>query len=143
MEYIVKTFDELTVKEFYELVKLRISVFVVEQNCPYQEIDSIDEQALHAWLLEDDVIVGYTRIFEREDEVAFGRVLVHPSYRKKKVGRRLLKETLKIIEQHYPEKSILINAQAHLVDFYACFDFKVVSEVYLEDNIPHVHMRKV
>lgn len=142
MDYIVKTFDELTVKEFYELIKLRISVFVVEQNCPYQEVDQVDEQALHTWLLEEGIIVGYTRIFEEGNEVVFGRVLVNQSYRKQKIGRLLLEETLKVIEHNYPDKSILIHAQAHLVEFYAFYDFKVVSEVYLEDDIPHVNMRK-
>lgn len=143
MEYKVKTFEELTTKEFYELTKLRISVFVVEQNCPYQEIDQIDEQALHTWLSKDEVIVGYTRIFERDNEVTFGRVLVNPDYRRKKIGNHLLKQTLKVIECKYPNKTIIIHAQAHLVDFYAFFGFKVISEIYLEDDIPHVDMKRI
>lgn len=142
MDYHAKKFTELTTKEFFEIVKLRIAVFVVEQNCPYQEVDDADEQAWHTWLQEGSEIVGYTRIIDKDDTVTFGRVLINPVYRGKKLGNKLLEETLKVIKDNYPERPIIIGAQAHLTDFYGAFGFEEISEVYLEDDIPHVDMRK-
>ncbi|OTN88939.1 hypothetical protein A5819_001431 [Enterococcus sp. 7E2_DIV0204] len=142
MDYHAKKFTELTTKEFFEIVKLRIAVFVVEQNCPYQEVDDADEQAWHTWLQEGSEIVGYTRIIDKGDTVTFGRVLINPVYRGKKLGNKLLEETLKVIKDNYPERPIIIGAQAHLTDFYGAFGFEEVSEVYLEDDIPHVEMRR-
>lgn len=142
MDYHAKKFTELTTKEFFEIVKLRITVFVVEQNCPYQEVDDADEQAWHTWLQEGSEIVGYTRIIDKGDTVTFGRVLINPVYRGKKLGNKLLEETLKVIKDNYPERPIIIGAQAHLTNFYGAFGFEEISEVYLEDDIPHVDMRK-
>ncbi|MGG5342679.1 GNAT family N-acetyltransferase [Enterococcus sp. AZ192] len=142
MKYHVKDFSELTTKEFFEIAKLRTAVFVVEQNCPYQEIDDIDEHALHTWLQEEKDIVGYTRIIDNGETVSFGRVLIDHNYRKHGLGNLLLENTLNVISERYPEKPIIIGAQAHLTGFYGGFGFKEVSEVYLEDDIPHVKMRK-
>lgn len=142
MDYHVKEFAKLTTKEFFEIVKLRIAVFVVEQNCPYQEVDEADEQALHTWLQDGSEIMGYTRIIDKGDTVTFGRVIVNPDYRGKKLGNKLVEETLKVIEANYPNRPIIIGAQAHLTNFYGAFGFEAISEVYLEDDIPHVNMRK-
>lgn len=142
MDYHVKKLTELTTKEFLEIVKLRIAVFVVEQDCPYQEVDDADEVAWHTWLQEGTDIVGYTRIIDQGDTVTFGRVLINPKYRNQKLGNKLLKETLKVVEENYSNRPIVIGAQAHLTEFYGAFGFEAVSEVYLEDDIPHVQMRK-
>lgn len=142
MDYHIKKLTELTTKEFLEIVKLRIAVFVVEQNCPYQEVDDADEVAWHTWLQEGTDIVGYTRIIDQGDTVTFGRVLINSKYRNQKLGNKLLKETLKVVEENYPNRPIVIGAQAHLTKFYGAFGFEAVSEVYLEDDIPHVQMRR-
>lgn len=142
MEYHVKQLAQLTTKEFLEIVKLRIAVFVVEQNCPYQEVDDVDELAYHTWLQEGTDIVGYTRIIDKGDTVSFGRVLVNSDYRGKKLGNKLLEETLKVIEENYPNRPIIIGAQAHLTKLYRTFGFEVISDVYLEDDIPHVDMKR-
>lgn len=142
MEYQVKEFTQLTTKEFLEIVKLRIAVFVVEQKCPYQEVDEADEFAWHTWLQEGTEIVGYTRIIDKGDTVTFGRVIINPDYRGKKLGNKLLEETLKVVEDKYPNRPIIIGAQARLTNFYGAFGFKEISEVYLEDDIPHVQMRR-
>lgn len=142
MDYHIKKLTELTTKEFLEIVKLRIAVFVVEQNCPYQEVDDADEVAWHTWLQEGTDIVGYTRIIDQGDTITFGRVLINPKYRNQKLGNKLLKETLKVVEENYPNRPIVIGAQAHLTKFYGAFGFEAVSEVYLEDDIPHVQMRR-
>lgn len=133
---------DLTTKEFLEIVKLRIAVFVVEQNCPYQEVDEADERAWHTWLQEGTTIIGYTRVIDKGDTVTFGRVLINPDYRGKKLGQKLVVETLKVVEDKYPNRPIVIGAQAHLADFYGSFGFERISEVYLEDDIPHVDMKK-
>ena len=143
VEYLVKEFSKLTTKEFYELVKLRISVFVVEQTCFYQEVDDLDELAIHTWLQEGSDIVGYTRIYPKDDTtVTFGRVIIHPNYRGQKLGNQLIKNTLEVIYDCYPDRDIVIGAQAHLVDFYGAFGFKAISDSYLEDDIPHIDMKK-
>lgn len=142
MNYYIKSFTELSTKEFYEIVKLRIAVFVVEQTCPYQEIDAQDEQAIHTWMQEGQEIIGYTRIIDQEEIVTFGRVIIHPSHRGKKLGYQLLEKTLEIIKSQIPDKPIVIGAQAHLTNFYGKYGFMPISDVYLEDNIPHVQMRK-
>lgn len=142
MDYQVKHFSELTTKEFYEVVKLRTAVFVVEQQCPYQEVDAADENAWHTWLTEGTELIGYTRIIDLGAAVTFGRVLIKAEYRKRNLGAKLVAETLKVIAEKYPQRPIKIGAQAHLTDFYGSFGFKPVSEVYLEDGIPHVDMLK-
>lgn len=143
MDYHVKEFSALTTKEFYEIVKLRISVFVVEQTCFYQEVDQNDEQAIHTWLQEGEDIVGYTRIYTEPDgTVTFGRVLIHPTYRGQKLGNTLLEKTMQVVAENYPDQPIVIGAQAHLVDFYGAFGFEPISDVYLEDDIPHIKMIK-
>lgn len=141
MKLIVKTLDEMSAEEFFEVAKERVKVFVVEQNCPYQEIDEDDKIAKHVILLDTEgQIVAYTRIMDRADYVTFGRVLVVKEYRGKELGKEIVKLTLDEINQLNLKKDIKISAQNYLIDFYAAFGFEVVSEVYLEDDIPHIDM---
>lgn len=143
MDYYVKAFSELTTKEFYALIKLRIAVFVVEQACAYQEVDDSDKIAIHTWLQEEGKIVGYTRIYSKEEgTVTFGRVLILPEYRGRKLGNQLIERTLQVIADTYPKRELVISAQAHLVHFYASFGFEVSSDIYEEDGISHVTMKK-
>lgn len=142
MEYVVKSFAALTTKEFYQLSKERVAVFVVEQNCPYQEIDEIDEVALHTYFIaEDEQIAAYTRIYEDGDTIHFGRVLVTEKFRGTGLGKQIVAKTIAVIEERFPGKKIVIGAQAYLQDFYASFGFKPISDVYLEDDIPHIDMQ--
>lgn len=140
MDYQIKQFSELTAKELLEIVQLRIAVFVVEQNCPYQEVDEWDETAVHIWLEDKGDIAGYTRIVEKGDKVTFGRVIISKAYRGKKLGQELLEITIAETNKRYPDRPIFISAQAHLTSFYEKAGFKAISEVYLEDDIPHVEM---
>lgn len=143
MNYQVKTFDELTTKEFYMLVKKRIAVFVVEQNCPYQEVDEIDPEALHTFLTDEQGnVAAYTRIYKEEDAVHFGRVLVAKEHRQSGLGKQIVQRTLEVIEQKYPNTPIIIGAQDYLRSFYESFGFNAISDVYLEDDIPHIDMKK-
>ncbi|MGK0552102.1 GNAT family N-acetyltransferase [Enterococcus faecalis] len=142
MNYQVKSFAELTTKEFFNIARERIAVFVVEQQCPYQEIDEIDEVALHTWLEEDGAIIGYTRIYTEGTTVSFGRVLIKKSQRRRQLGKKLVAATLAEIEKRYPKQPIVIGGQAYLKEFYESFGFVITSALYLEDGIPHYEMTK-
>lgn len=138
----VKQTNELTSQELVQVLKERVAVFVVEQNCPYQEVDANDFDDLHVQLTDDaGQLQAYTRIMDRGDSVTFGRVLVVKAYRCTGLGQQIVQATLDAIAKRFPGKPIQIQAQAYLQKFYAGFGFKPVSAVYLEDDIPHLDMR--
>lgn len=138
----VKMLDEMTAKEWCKLAEERVKVFVVEQECPYQEIDEQDYHAHHLMLKNDQgELVGYTRIMDKDElHATFGRVLVLKQFRGHEYGRQLVQATINETKRLFPNKAIQIQAQAYLKDFYGSFGFKPISEVYLEDNIPHLDM---
>ena len=141
MKLIVKELNEMTAEEFFEVAKERVKVFVVEQTCPYQEIDEDDKVAKHIILKNDDnQIMAYTRIINRVDYVTFGRVLVVEEFRGQELGKKIVELTLAEINQLNLKKDIKISAQNYLTDFYGNFGFEVISDVYLEDDIPHIDM---
>ncbi|MGM9904147.1 hypothetical protein A5844_002617 [Enterococcus sp. 10A9_DIV0425] len=143
MKHYVKKLTELTTLEFYSIVKERTAVFVVEQNCPYQEVDTIDKNACHTFFKDESgEILAYTRIYHDEESVHFGRVLVNQQHRKEGLGRKIVQRTLEVIEENASGKPIVIGAQEYLKSFYESFGFEAISEVYLEDGIPHLDMRK-
>lgn len=145
MEWALKKFNELTLDEFHDILKLRIDIFVVEQNCPYPEIDNKDSKAYHFFGKEESNIVAYTRIFKAGDyykEASFGRVVVHQHYRNQKLGYQLVENALKEIQSLFGNVPIKIGAQKHLNKFYACFGFQQEGEGYIEDGIPHIYMIK-
>jgi len=146
MQWILKKYKDLTLDEFHDLLQLRIDVFVVEQNCPYHELDGKDKMAFHL-LCKDNAekIIAYTRIFKPGDyykEVAFGRVVVHQNYRNQKLGYKLIEQTLDKIEHLFGKISIKIGAQTHLKKLYGYFGFQQVGKPYIEDGIPHIYMIK-
>lgn len=136
----VKSTNDLTPKELIDILKARVAVFVVEQNCPYQEVDDDDYNTLHVCLTENGNLEAYTRIIEDDDKIHFGRVLVVEKYRKQGLGEKIVSATIEEIKKRFPGKTIQIQAQAYLQKFYAGFGFKPISDVYLEDNIPHLDM---
>lgn len=140
MKIDIKQLHELSSTDATILFQERIAVFVVEQECPYQEIDDHDTHALHVRILENNELLAYSRIFEINDYVTFGRVFVKKQFRKKHLGKQLITETLNIITQHFPNKDIKISAQTYLQSFYESFGFISTSQPYLEDNISHVDM---
>ncbi|MFC6175283.1 GNAT family N-acetyltransferase [Companilactobacillus huachuanensis] len=137
---IVKSTNELSPKELIDILKARVAVFVVEQNCPYQEVDEDDYSDLHVCLVENGELEAYTRIIDKGDHITFGRVLVVEKFRKAGLGAKIVQATIDEIEQRFPKQPIQIQAQAYLQEFYASFGFKAISDVYLEDNIPHLDM---
>ncbi|MRI01118.1 GNAT family N-acetyltransferase [Kriegella sp. EG-1] len=145
MEIFVKTFKELTKQELYEILQLRSEVFVVEQDCVYQDIDGKDQQAMHVFAKKNGRFAAYTRIFKPGDyfsEASIGRVVVKKSERKFGYGQIIMKTSIKAIQNFFEEKEIHISAQLYLKEFYESLGFNQVGEVYLEDGIPHIAMFK-
>ncbi|MBU2526695.1 MAG: GNAT family N-acetyltransferase [Bacteroidetes bacterium] len=143
LKWTVKKFEELTLVELYDLLALRAEVFVVEQNCVYQDVDGKDDKALHVLAKENDTLLAYTRIFKPGDyfkEASIGRVVVSPHLRGRKLGYDLMKKSIEAVETHFKTTSIHISAQCYLIDFYKNLGFKPQGESYLEDDIPHIAM---
>ena len=143
MTWYVKAFHELTATEVYTILKERTDVFVVEQNCPYPEVDGKDLKSYHLYKVEHDEIVAYATLLPKGvsyEEASIGRVLVKKEYRGRGLAQELLKRSLAYLEQSLEETTIKIQAQDYLRDFYGSFGFKASSDTYLEDGIPHVDM---
>ncbi|MFC0308535.1 GNAT family N-acetyltransferase [Gallibacterium trehalosifermentans] len=142
MQLHCKKFAQLTTHELFQIYQARTAVFVVEQQCPYQEVDNIDLSATHLWLTDEQKLVAYARIYLDQNIVHFGRVLVITPYRGYGIAKQLLTHILDFIQQMFPNLPISIQAQHYLQAFYAQFGFVTTSEVYLEDNLPHIDMWK-
>ena len=143
MKIEIKNFNELTNTEIYNILKIRAEVFVVEQNCVYNDIDDKDLEAIHMFIKEDSNIVAYLRVLEKSDEkISFGRVFVEKNSRKKGYAIKLISEALKLINKKWPEKNIIIEAQSYLKKFYENFGFKAIKSEHIEDGIPHYWMEK-
>jgi ElaA protein len=141
----IKPFQALSLSELYSILQLRSEVFVVEQNCVYQDIDGKDEKALHVLGEFDGKIVAYARLFKPNDyfeKSSIGRVIVDQDFRDKKLGRFLMREAIEAIRNHFGETQITISAQLYLKFFYESLGFIQTSEMYLEDDIPHIEMKK-
>lgn len=145
IKIITKTFNELTTQELYNLLQLRSEVFVVEQDCVYQDMDGKDQKALHILGYKDEKLVAYTRVFQPGyyfKNASIGRVVVKENERKFKYGYDIMKASIEVIKQHYNETTIKISAQTYLKRFYNNLEFFEVGEEYLEDGIPHIAMIK-
>ena len=144
-EFKIKPFKTLSLIELYQILQLRSEVFVVEQNCVYQDIDGKDEKALHVLGMHEGVLVAYARLFQPGDyfeQASIGRVIVNPAYRDKKWGHDLMTAAIQSIAEHYGETNITISAQLYLKRFYESHGFVQTSEMYLEDDIPHIEMKR-
>ena len=144
MNLYIKTFQELTTKELYEILRVRTEVFVVEQNCIYQDLDEKDMESLHLFYEKDERIQAYLRIFVKDSKtnlVQIGRVLTTMEARGTGLGLKLMEEGLKAAGRHYKADEIYIEAQCYATGFYEKVGFQVTSEEFLEDGIPHVEMR--
>ena len=143
MDCYIKGFKELTVEELYEILKIRNEIFVVEQNCVYQDCDNKDKEAYHLFIVDNEEIITYLRILGRGisySEVSVGRVLSNKKYRGKGLGKIAMVKAIEFINNTLNENKVRISAQEYAIPFYKGVGFEVVSEAYLEDNIPHVEM---
>lgn len=141
MELMVKTFTQLSNLELYHIMKARQEIFIVEQNCVYNDIDDIDLTATHVFLKDKEEICAYTRLYweeERESAVKVGRVIA--PRRGTGLGLEIMMESIKIAKEYYRPEEIFIHAQCYAIGFYEKAGFSVISEEFLEDDIPHVAM---
>ena len=141
----IKRFNELSTTELYSVLQLRSEVFVVEQNCVYQDIDGKDAKAIHLIGTFEDEIVAYVRIFKPGDyfeQASIGRVVVKQKYRDRKWGYDLMNEAIQATQTVFNETKITISAQLYLKKFYENLGFIQTSEMYLEDDIPHIEMKR-
>ena len=139
MELKVKFFDSLTTRELYEILKIRTAVFVVEQECPYPEVDGTDYDALHVWLEEDGEIKAYLRAFPKgENTVQIGRVL--SAQRGIGLGGKIIRAGIEAVKEKLPCQRIYIEAQTYALAFYEKVGFVTAGEEFLEDGIPHTPM---
>lgn len=139
----VKPFEELNTTELYDLLQLRLEIFVVEQDCAYQDLDGKDQKALHIIGSKNNKIVAYTRIFKAGDyleQASIGRVVVKDSERKHGYGLDIMKASIKVVEEQFCETAIALSAQTYLKRFYNSLGFQETGAEYLEDGIPHVMM---
>jgi ElaA protein len=145
IQFQIKRFNELSTAELYELLQLRSEVFVVEQNCVYQDIDGKDEKALHVLGYFNDELAAYSRLFDKGyyfEEASIGRVVVSQKYRDKKFGHDLMRVSIAAIKESFKQTAITISAQEYLKKFYESHGFAQTSEMYLEDDIPHIEMKR-
>ena len=141
MRLCVKKFDELTTDELYQILKLRVNVFVVEQCCPYPELDDCDQKAVHVWLEDEDGIEACLRILDRNiksEWVTIGRVIAVK--RRDGLGTRILQAGIRVAKECFEAESIYLEAQTYARAFYEKQGFRVISEEFLEDGIAHVKM---
>ena len=133
----VKKWEELNKEELYEILRLRSEIFIVEQECPYQDIDNKDIFSKHCFGKINNEIVCYTRVFLNEDPNIIGRLLVKKQFRNKGIGREIMRRSINIISK---EKVIFISAQSYLKGFYESLGFIKKGKKYLEDGIIHIPM---
>ncbi|MGV3529301.1 MAG: GNAT family N-acetyltransferase [Flavisolibacter sp.] len=143
IEWVLKRFDDLTPHELYAVLQLRNEVFVVEQNCVFQDADNLDQPSWHLMGFTNDKLVAYTRLVPADvayKEPSIGRVVTSPSVRRSGVGKQLMQRSIEEVYRLFGRQPIRIGAQLYLRKFYEGFGFRQVSEVYLEDGIEHIYM---
>jgi ElaA protein len=142
----LKEFNDLSPKELYTILRLRSEIFVVEQNCPFQDMDNIDQHCAHLTCWKNEDLVAYARIvppgFCYEGFPSIGRVITSMLVRRKGVGKELLRKSITETEKRY-NNSIRIGAQFYLLKFYESFGFIKNSDVYLLDGIEHIEMTRI
>jgi ElaA protein len=144
MDFSVKDFGTLSAKELFEIYKLRGEVFVVEQNCAYQDVDDLDLSAFHILMFQKQELAGYCRIIPpgvHQKNPHIGRVVIKQRFRKKGSGKILMKYSINKTLELFKNQDIIISAQLYLFKFYTELGFNSEGSQYLEDNIPHIKMR--
>lgn len=145
IQWKVSRFEELTIHELYDILHLRCKIFVVEQDAPYLDMDYKDQKALHLHGYADGRLVAYCRLFKAGDyfdEACIGRVIVAEEYRKYGYGHEMMAKAIELEKSVFGETTIRLSAQLYLQKFYESHGFVRTSDVYLEDGLPHIQMKK-
>lgn len=143
LQWTLTSFEQLSVYQLYKIMQLRNAVFVVEQNCNFQDADDKDQQAWHLCAWHEDTLVAYTRLLPpgiSYAEASIGRVLNARSVRGRNVGKELMERSIEAVYQLFGNTPIKIGAQLYLKKFYQSFGFTTCSDIYLEDEIEHIKM---
>ena len=143
MKITTYTYQQLSKEKLYQIIRLRLEVFVLEQNCIYQDLDNKDQKAIHLVGEEEGKVIAYTRLFKKGDyfeNASIGRVIVKKESRKKDYGKIIMQKSIEELKKEHNEENIEISAQKYLIKFYDDLGFKKSGEEYLEDNIPHIKM---
>ena len=145
MDIIIKKFDELSLNELYKIMQLRSQVFVVEQNCIYQDLDDIDKISYHLFIKGNkDMIKAYLRIFEKDKDIAqIGRVVTDEKERKKGYATKLMEKGIQLIKNEMKKDKVYLEGQVYCKDLYLKLGFEIISDEFLEDGIPHYKMIKI
>jgi ElaA protein len=141
MKLFVRRFAELSPEELYAILKLRVDVFVVEQRCPYPELDGLDQGALHVWLADEQGLAAYLRVLDKgikDERAAIGRVIA--ARRRIGLGTRILQAGIRAAKESFGAEGIYLEAQTYARGLYEKQGFRPVSEEFLEDGIPHIKM---
>lgn len=144
MDWNTYHFDELTARKLYEFLKLRVDVFIVEQECPYPELDNLDQESIHMAYTENGRTLAYARLVPEGVKYglpSIGRVIVHPDARSRGLAKQLLEKSIDYILKEWEADEIQLQGQVYLKGFYESFGFVPISEEYDEDGIPHVDMK--
>lgn len=144
MDWNTYQFDDLTSRKLYDFLKLRVDVFIVEQDCPYHELDGLDQESIHMAYTENDRTLAYARLVPagvKYGVPSIGRVIVHPDARSRGLAKELLAKSIDYIFTEWQAEEIQLQGQVYLKRFYESFGFVPVSEEYDEDGIPHVDMK--
>lgn len=139
----IKSFQELSTEELYTYLQLRVNVFIVEQSCPYPEIDGYDLDSYHLAYIEDNELLSYARILPagiKYDRISIGRVIVNKNARGRGLAKQLMEQAISFSHKKWPSGDVQLQAQTYLRSFYGSFGFEEISEEYDEDGIPHVDM---
>lgn len=143
LRFVIRSFKELSTDELYTMLQLRSKVFVVEQNCVFQDMDDKDRKGLHVLAYSGDALVAYSRLLPAGvsyPQMSIGRVLTDTGRRKEGFGIGLMKFSISAMYEHYGKQPIRIGAQQYLRKFYESFGFVLSGDMYLEDGIPHIEM---
>ena len=143
MKFEFKHFNEITLDELYDILQLRAEIFVVEQDCVYNDLDGLDKVAMHQFAIKDNEIVAYSRLLKpgtRFADYSIGRVVVKQTVRGTGLGIEMMKAAKKYIVNEWGATKIKISAQKYLQKFYEDLGFEIVTDEYLEDGIPHFGM---
>ena len=142
----LKTWEELSKKELYDILRLREKVFIVEQKCPYMDIDGKDDLSYHLFLYNKDELIAYSRIIPEgisyKNNISFGRVVISENFRGKGIAKEMIILILEKTKELFGKEKIIISAQTYLTKFYSKYGFKVKGEEFLEDSIPHIKMER-
>lgn len=145
IDWVLKKFDELTPHQLYAILQLRNAVFVVEQNCVFQDADDNDQSSYHLMGFDGATLVAYTRLLApgiTYNEASIGRVVTAPAMRRYGVGKKLMQQSVDAVYHLFGKGTIKIGAQLYLKKFYESFGFEQIDAMYLEDNIEHIYMLK-